>query len=133
LSVYSWELAYFGHTSANPNADPDGDGLSNYQEYLAGTDPNNAASNLRITFENFSSGGTNAALDWNSVNTRFYYIQKTPGLGSPRLDGQRLGNHRARRNLDRSQLHRHQRAGAILSRPSRSPTHAVIVPANPVN
>jgi hypothetical protein len=28
-----WEVLYFGHTGIAPNADPDGDGLSNYQEY----------------------------------------------------------------------------------------------------
>jgi hypothetical protein len=79
----AWELTYFGFTGVDPNADPDHDGMSNYQEYLAGTDPNDASSNLRITAESFASGGTNAALTWNSVLTRYYYIQKTPGLGSP--------------------------------------------------
>lgn len=28
-----WEVLYFGRTGIAPNADPDGDGLSNYQEY----------------------------------------------------------------------------------------------------
>ena len=28
-----WEILYFGHTGIDPNADPDGDGLSNYQEF----------------------------------------------------------------------------------------------------
>jgi len=35
----AWERAYFGHTGVNPNADPDHDGLSNSQEYQAGTNP----------------------------------------------------------------------------------------------
>jgi alpha-tubulin suppressor-like RCC1 family protein len=34
-----WEYKYFGHLGVDPNADPDGDGLSNLQEYQAGTDP----------------------------------------------------------------------------------------------
>jgi hypothetical protein len=79
----AWELTYFGHTGVDPNADPDHDGMSNYQEYLAGTNPTNANSVLRITTGSFSSGGTSAALTWNSVPTRFYYISKTPGLGLP--------------------------------------------------
>lgn len=37
-----WELKYFGHTGVNLNADPDGDYLSNLQEYQYGTNPNNA-------------------------------------------------------------------------------------------
>jgi alpha-tubulin suppressor-like RCC1 family protein len=34
-----WELKYFGHTGVNPLVDPDGDGYSNLQEYLNGTNP----------------------------------------------------------------------------------------------
>ena len=34
-----WELYYFGHVGVDPNADPDGDGLSNLEEYQSGTDP----------------------------------------------------------------------------------------------
>lgn len=34
-----WEIYYFGHTGIDPNADPDGDGLTNYQEYMGGTNP----------------------------------------------------------------------------------------------
>lgn len=38
-----WELEYFGHlTGTDPNADPDHDGMSNLQEWLAGTNPTNA-------------------------------------------------------------------------------------------
>jgi len=78
----AWELQNFGHTGVDPNADPDHDGMSNLQEYLAGTDPNNTNSNLRITAESFSSGGTSAALTWNSVPTRYYYLQKSLKLGT---------------------------------------------------
>ena len=34
-----WQMHYFGHLGVDPNADPDGDGLSNLQEYLHYTDP----------------------------------------------------------------------------------------------
>lgn len=29
-----WEVLYFGHTGVSPNGDPDGDGLTTYQEWL---------------------------------------------------------------------------------------------------
>ena len=34
-----WELEHFGHVSHSDSDDPDGDGLSNLQEYQLGTDP----------------------------------------------------------------------------------------------
>jgi choice-of-anchor C domain-containing protein len=40
----SWERAYFGAIGQDPNADSDGDGVSNFDEYLEGTNPTNAAS-----------------------------------------------------------------------------------------
>ncbi len=40
----SWERTYFGGLGQDPNADSDGDGVSNLQEYLDGTNPTNAAS-----------------------------------------------------------------------------------------
>ncbi len=78
----AWLLANFGTANINANADPDGDGMSNAQEYQAGTDPNNANSNLKITAYTFAQGGTNAALTWNSVTTRYYYLQKALNLNS---------------------------------------------------
>jgi hypothetical protein len=79
----AWELTYFGHTGVDPNADPTDKGMTIAQDYLAGTDPNSVNSVLRITMEGFSSSGTSAALTWNSVATRYYYIEKTPSLSSP--------------------------------------------------
>jgi hypothetical protein len=36
----AWELQLFGYTGVDPKADPDGDGLTNLQEYQQGTNPN---------------------------------------------------------------------------------------------
>jgi len=43
-----WESLY-GAQGVDPNADPDGDGLSNQQEAIAGTDPFNASSAPRMS------------------------------------------------------------------------------------
>lgn len=50
-----WEMKYFGHIGVDPNADPDADGATNYQEYVRGTSPvvadppsDGAAAALRI-------------------------------------------------------------------------------------
>jgi len=46
----SWQVRYFGlsNTNALSLSDPDGDGASNFQEYLADTDPTNALSFFQI-------------------------------------------------------------------------------------
>jgi hypothetical protein len=40
----AWELSNFGHLGVDPQADPDGDGLTNLQESQRGTNPNAADS-----------------------------------------------------------------------------------------
>ena len=48
----AWEVFYFGtnatNTASNALLDPDGDGMSNRDEYLAGTNPTNATSVLKL-------------------------------------------------------------------------------------
>ena len=87
----AWELTYFGETGLNANSDPTGKGMTLEQDYLAGTDPDDPNSVLKITARSFSPGGTNAMLTWNSVPSRYYYIYKTPGLSSPAWTDSGLG------------------------------------------
>jgi probable HAF family extracellular repeat protein len=68
----SWLIQYFGadyqdNPDAAPTADPDHDGLSNWQEYLAGTNPTNPAS-----AGNGLGDGAAAAADGN-FNQRLGY------------------------------------------------------------
>src|ERR1041384_1261302 len=42
----SWELAHFGNLNQTTTGDSDGDGVSNLQEFLDGTNPTNSASAL---------------------------------------------------------------------------------------
>jgi hypothetical protein len=78
----AWLLTYFGTTNVSAYADADGDGYPNWAEYEAGTNPTNASSNLKITAYNFARGGTNVSVTWSSVNTRYYYLQKTLRLNT---------------------------------------------------
>lgn len=54
-----WETDYFDAIGVNPNTDTDGDGMTNLQEYLAGTHPKNPASRLAITQTAFIPNGIN--------------------------------------------------------------------------
>jgi hypothetical protein len=65
---------------ATDTADPDGDGVDNYHEWLAGTDPTNPLSSpaqLTIT-----SSGTNVILTW-PTNAVGFTLQSAMNLGSP--------------------------------------------------
>ncbi|HXS67710.1 MAG TPA: hypothetical protein VN761_02635, partial [Candidatus Polarisedimenticolia bacterium] len=77
----AWETQYFGTLAYGANDDPDHDGLSNYQEYIAGTDPGNANSVLRVTDINAASGQVN--LTWNSVAGKTYTIYSASQIGGP--------------------------------------------------
>lgn len=43
-----WETTYFDNLGAGPDEDPDGDGMTNLQEYRAGTNPRDGASILAL-------------------------------------------------------------------------------------
>jgi hypothetical protein len=70
----SWELAH-GLNATNKNdatLDADGDSLSNMQEYIAGTDPQDAQSYLRIDATNGPANG--AILAFLAVSNRTYSV-----------------------------------------------------------
>jgi glucose/arabinose dehydrogenase len=76
-----WEQQYFGSTTgAVANADPDGDGFSNLQEFLAATDPTNASSALRIT--NVTNDGGPAVINVTSATNKLYQLQRSDNLAS---------------------------------------------------
>ncbi|HMO52706.1 MAG TPA: C25 family cysteine peptidase [Kiritimatiellia bacterium] len=66
--------------STDPNDDPDGDGYTNYEEYLAGTDPLNRDSELVVVTVN-SLGEGRTELSWPSVAGRTYVIERATTLG----------------------------------------------------
>jgi len=80
----AWERQKFSNlTTANDTNDFDGDGVSDQNEYLADTLPDDANSKLRITALNIATGGASPTLTWDSVLTRQYRIQKTHKLTAP--------------------------------------------------
>jgi len=76
-----WQTQYWGaNQSAWPGStvDSDGDGASNLQEFLAGTNPTDAASVLRVSV--LASGG-GYRLSWNTQPGMIYQVQTCQNPG----------------------------------------------------
>jgi len=86
-----WEFRHFGDkTIADPQGNPDGDDLTNAEEYIAGTNPN-----LPESFEisNLIADGA-VQLEWDAVDGRLYNVYWSSNLvggftlvGSNLVDG----------------------------------------------
>ncbi len=75
----SWQLQYFGRLGVDPNADPDGDGMSNIAEMRAGTDPTFAGSRLEfVSVDTAADGG--AQIAWSSQSGRIYRVLRSREL-----------------------------------------------------
>ena len=73
----AWETNYFGPAGTDPNADFDLDGMTNGEEYLAGTDPTSDLSYLKID----ALAATPAALiQFAAISNRTYTVQFTDTL-----------------------------------------------------
>jgi hypothetical protein len=79
LISYAWLQQYGWPTDGSVDfADPDGDGVCNWQEWRAGTDPTNPASALKMTcITNTPSG---IRVQWQSLNASTYYVQRSTRL-----------------------------------------------------
>lgn len=80
-----WRLQYFGDGlsasgNAAPTADPDGDGMDNRNEFLAGTMPTDASSAFKIT--TLGLVGEDVVFSFSSVGGKIYLAQKSPDLGA---------------------------------------------------
>jgi hypothetical protein len=78
---YAW-LQYYGIpiTTNTDTSDADGDGMSNYAEWVAGTNPTNPASLLQMQFPSNNLSGL--TVSWQSVSNRTYYLQRATDLGA---------------------------------------------------
>lgn len=73
-----WSQRIFG-SLVSQTGDADGDGRTNYEEYLAGTDPKNATSRLTIkTFSPLPGGGM--SITWETITGKTYRIERSSSL-----------------------------------------------------
>ena len=75
-----WEQTYVGHLlGAQASADADGDGASNFAEWVAGTNPTNPASCLRLLTPTVTA--TNSIIiQWPSVAGKSYRLERATNL-----------------------------------------------------
>jgi hypothetical protein len=79
---YAWLYEYGLWVDGSDDfADSDGDGMNNWQEWIAGTDPTNATSLLRLYPPMVNDTGIQ--LTWSSVETRTYILERATNLALP--------------------------------------------------
>jgi len=79
---YAWLQHYGLPTDGSADSlDPDGDGMSNWQEWRADTIPTDALSVLRMV--TVTNGMPGLQVIWQSVPTRTYWLERGTNLASP--------------------------------------------------
>jgi polygalacturonase len=79
----AWQVQYFGCTAcpqADGNADPDGDGVSNTNEFLTGTNPTNSASAFQILL--IARSTNDVVITWQTAGGHTNAVQATAGNSS---------------------------------------------------
>jgi hypothetical protein len=77
----AWEVQYFGGTATANGAasfDADGDGMTNQEEYLAGTNPIDSASKLQLVISSVTPSG--ATLQFQTATGRLYTVEYSDTL-----------------------------------------------------
>ena len=75
---------YYHAEGLSPEADDDGDGMSNLQESRAGTDPLDALDTLEASIE--TDGGLGVLIKWEAVLGRSYLVETSTGVNEWKLD-----------------------------------------------
>jgi hypothetical protein len=81
----AWERVYFnslivaGTNTAGAHTDYDGDGMNDFDEAIAGTDPTNTNSLFKAESASTASGGE-VVLTWSSVAGRVYAVEKSSSV-----------------------------------------------------
>ena len=71
------------HIGDDPNKDSDGDGMSDWAESIAGTDPTNKNSHLKFGFPAsgvYAPSDNGVVLQWYSASNRFYHLNRSTNL-----------------------------------------------------
>lgn len=81
-AIQNWRLTHFGTVSniesAADEADPDGDGWTNAREYIAGTNPNDPSSVLKVT--KIQINGNDIQLNFPTVSGKTYRLERSDTL-----------------------------------------------------
>ena len=79
--VDAWEMMHFGSLTNLPGGDFDADGMSNWDEYVTGTNPADPTSRLAVTNQVRSVSG--AIINWPGVPYAVYRVESTTNLVNP--------------------------------------------------
>jgi hypothetical protein len=80
---YAWLQHYGLPISTNVDtADLDGTGMNVYQDWIAGLNPTNALSVLKMTSATPATNAAGLVVTWESVNTRTYFLQCSTNLAA---------------------------------------------------
>jgi hypothetical protein len=78
---YAWAQLYNLTTDGSADfTDSDADGLNNWQEWIAGTNPTNTSSVLKMYFPSNTLLGLKVS--WQSVSGKIYFLQRTADLAA---------------------------------------------------
>jgi hypothetical protein len=83
----AWRLRYFGsiyNLLSQASADADGDGASNWQEFVAGTDPTDSHSVLTVaTHQAAALQAQDCVVHWPSIAGKNYVIERSASVFAP--------------------------------------------------
>lgn len=74
----AWQIQYFGHTGVDPLADPDHDGMNNWEEYVAGTNPTDPQSRFAVI--KVTPDSTGVTVEWSAVLGKTYSLERSDDL-----------------------------------------------------